>query len=309
VARTCAGARRPVVGGNDAAAAGPATQSWTCAALTMSRVLETMARKNPEIEPAIRAVRILAALLPETAPVPGVPHQAAAEARLDAGIRALEGEPLLGGAQLLVNVRALVTALESVMPGLEDVAGTLDQGLSVDDADELARAGLAGEWSVVGHMAQRCGLDPHALVTLVDYAARPALRAGARAVDGLIGRSGWQRGTCPACGAEPQLAELHGGGSSVEATGQRVLRCGRCLTGWPFPRMRCPACGETDHQRLAYLHGAGEDAFRRADVCSTCNSYLKSIAVLAPLGFAELLEMDLVTAALDFGAQEQGFHR
>lgn len=76
-----------------------------------------------------------------------------------------------------------------------------------------------------------------------------------------------------------------------------------------FPRLCCPGCGETNHQRIAYLHGAGEDAFRRADVCSTCGRYLKSIAVLAPLGFAELLEVDLATAALDFAAQEHGFHR
>jgi FdhE protein len=275
----------------------------------MSRVLDTMARKNPEIEPAIHAVRILAALLPEITLESGVPHRAAAETRLAAGIRALEGEPLLGPAELLANVRALAAALESVTPGTDALAKTLEQSLSVEDGDELARAGVAGEWSLVGEVALRCGLDPHATITLVDYAARPALRAGARVVDDLIQRIGWHQGTCPSCGAAPQLAELHGGGSSSDAQGQRVLRCGRCLTGWPFARLRCPACGESDHQRLAYLHGSGEDAFRRADVCTTCSSYLKSVAVLAPLDFSELLELDLATAALDLGAQAQGFHR
>jgi formate dehydrogenase maturation protein FdhE len=44
-------------------------------------------------------------------------------------------------------------------------------------------------------------------------------------------------------------------------------------------------------------------------VCTTCSSYLKSVAVLAPLDFGELLELDLATAALDLGAQAQGFHR
>jgi FdhE protein len=275
----------------------------------MSRILEPLARTHPEIEPAIRTVRILAALLPEITLASGVPHRAAAEARLAAGIRALEGEPLLGRAELLANVRALAAALESVTLGIADLAETLQQSLSVEDAEELARVGLAGEWSLVGEVALRCSLDPHATITLLDYAVRPALRAGARVVDDLIEKIGWQQGTCPACGAAPQLAELHGGGASSNAQGQRVLRCGRCLTGWPFPRMRCPACGESDHQRLAYLHGSGEDAFRRADVCTTCSSYLKSVAVLAPLDFGELLELDLATAALDLGAQAQGFHR
>ena len=67
--------------------------------------------------------------------------------------------------------------------------------------------------------------------------------------------------------------------------------------------------GETNHRQLAYLHGTGEESFRRAEVCSTCHGYLKSIAVLAPLDLYQLLSTDLTTAALDAAALERGFHR
>jgi FdhE protein len=269
-------------------------------------VLDSLVGKHPELIAAEAMLRTLASAVPEATLPAGVPHLGAVEARLASGVPALEGEPLLAGAELLANVRALATALQSVVPGIGDLPEALRRSLCGNDADELARVAVAGEWSIAGEAAIRCGLEPDVVVTLLDYAARPALRAGARAVHDLVAQSGWKRGTCPSCGAAPQLAELHG---SFDAIGQRVLRCGRCLTGWPFPRLGCPACGETNHQQMAYLHGAGEDAFRRADVCVSCRQYLKSIAVLSPLGLTELLEMDLATAALDFAAMEQGFHR
>lgn len=253
-------------------------------------------------------LRTLAGAVPEATLPAGVPHLGAVEARLANGLPALEGEPLLSGAELLANVRALSTALQSLVPGIGDLPEALERSLRGNDADELARIAVAGEWNVAVEVAARSGLEPDVVVTLVDHSARPGLRAGARAVQALVAQARWKRGTCPSCGAAPQLAELHGG-SSLDAVGQRVLRCGRCLTGWPFPRLCCCSCGETNHQQMAYLHGSGEDAFRRADVCVSCRHYLKSVAVLSPLGLTELLEMDLATAALDFAAMEQGFHR
>jgi formate dehydrogenase maturation protein FdhE len=57
------------------------------------------------------------------------------------------------------------------------------------------------------------------------------------------------------------------------------------------------------------LHGPGEETYRRAEVCSSCRSYLKTIAVLAPLSLIEMTNADLATAALDLGAMELGFHK
>ena len=255
-------------------------------------------------------LRTLATALPEATLPAGVPHLDAAEARLAGGVPALEGESLLSGASLLVNVELLATALgSSAVPELSTIAKTLEGNLSPAAADELAAAAQSGSWRAVGALAERIGIESDAVVTLVDHATRPALRAGARAAHGTVVKSHWQAGTCPACGAAPLLAELRGGGASGTAEHERLLRCGRCLTAWSFPRLRCAWCGETNHRQLAYLHGKGEDSYRRAEVCSTCHGYLKTIAVLAPLDLYELLATDLATAALDIAALERGFHR
>jgi FdhE protein len=276
----------------------------------MSSALDALVRRRPEIAPAVNTLRILATTLPDATLPASVPHLTAAEARLASGIPALEGEPLLNGAALLTNVRALTNALGEVVDTTASLSGALEQTILGSEADSLATASLAGAWDLVAEAARRAGLDSHLLITIVDYAARPSLRAGAAAVRELAGQCHWTQGTCPCCGAPPLLAELRSGGSSPGGAEQeRVLRCGRCLAAWAFSRLRCVGCGETRHQQLSYLHGAGEGAFRRADVCSTCGTYLKSIAVLAPLTMLELLDLDLATAALDVAAVEQSFHR
>lgn len=255
-------------------------------------------------------LRTLATALPEATLPAGVPHLEAVEARLAGGVPALEGEPLLTGAALLSNVKLLATALgSSAAPEVHTIPSALEGNLPAGGANELAAAAQSGSWDAVDALAVRIGIEPDAVITLVDHATRPALRAGALAAHEAITKSRWQGGTCPACGAAPLLAELRGGGASGTAEHERLLRCGRCLTAWSFPRLRCVWCGETNHRQLAYLHGAGEESFRRAEVCSTCRGYLKSVAVLGPLDLYQLLTADLTTAALDVAALERGFHR
>jgi FdhE protein len=147
------------------------------------------------------------------------------------------------------------------------------------------------------------GLDPDALVTMLDWAARPVLRAAAAALAPVLAGARWSRGHCPACGALPTLSVVHG------KEHERRLHCGRCGTGWAFPRVRCPSCGESDHERLGYLHAAGEGEYRRAEVCDGCRCYVKSVALLDAPDADRLLELDLETAALDFVALEGGYTR
>ncbi len=275
----------------------------------MSPMLDALVRKHPEMAAADALLRTLATALPEAMLPAGVPHLGAVEVRLANGVPALEGEPLLTGAALLSSVALLATALgSSTAPELRAISRAL-QDLTAAAVNELAVAAQSGSWAGIGAMAEQMGLEADAVVTLVDHAARPALRAGAQAVHEAVAKCRWQRGTCPSCGAAPLLAELRGGGASGTAEHERWLRCGRCLSAWSFPRLRCVWCGEMNHRQLAYLHGAGEESFRRAEVCSSCRGYLKTIAVLAPLDAYDLLAADLATAALDIAALEQDFHR
>jgi FdhE protein len=235
----------------------------------------------------------------------GVPHLAAAEARLASGVAALTGEPLLDGTALLAHARAVAAALGAV-EGFEAagaVAERIGGAAAQIDLDALASAALSGAWDAADQVAARLDLDGYALVTLLDYAARPALRAGAAAVRPLVAASQWGRGSCPACGAPPALATVRG------KEGDRFLHCGRCGTGWPFARVRCAACGERDHRKLGVLHGPGEGEYRRVEVCESCRTYLKSVAALSAPDADKVLELDLGTAGLDFIAVERGYGR
>jgi FdhE protein len=252
-----------------------------------------------------RVLRALIQIDSELAPtLPlGVPHAPAAEARLAAGLPALLGEPLAEG-PAVQNALRVVARLLDAEPEASTVRQTAERLAANEElGSAFAPAAVAGDWEAVETAAGRQGLDPYASAVLLDYAVRPWLRLAAKAVSPLVAASGWSGGSCPACGAPPLLAELRG------PERERTLRCGRCASAWSFPRLACPACGERRHQRLSYLHSEDQAEFRRADVCETCRSYLKAVAVLDPLSPAALLETDFATVALDFAALERGYHR
>ena len=257
--------------------------------------------------PGADIIRTLAAVI-RAAPAelpPDVPDARAAEARLSGGIPALTGEPLLDWEGLLHNAGLLARGLTGTEAGetVGDVVARLERLAAALDREAVAAAALAGAWDAVADLAPALELDPDALVTVLDYASRPALRAGAAALGSLLAEPSWTRGQCPACGAAPALSVIRG------KENERRLHCGRCGTSWAYARVRCPACGERNHERLGLLHAAGEGTYRRAEVCDRCGSYVKSVALLDAPDAGRLLELDLETAALDFIAIEAGYSR
>ena len=278
----------------------------------MPSLLAPALQARPELTAAasvlralIEATRSLPVMLPD-----GVPHLDAARVRLQEGIPALIGEPLIPAAMLVHNMRGLAASLEGVAE-VSSTAGTirlvLDQHgaeLAADDGDgtALASAALAHDTRMIAAIARRLRVDELAFVTIADQAARPALRAGADRVRSILGMRESSPGSCPACGAPPLLAELR-------SDGERWLRCGRCASSWTFPRVGCPSCGIRDHRMLGYLHLDGEREHRRADRCDGCHRYIKAVAALGPMSWEELLEADLATVDLDLIAAERGYQR
>jgi FdhE protein len=267
------------------------------------------------IAPALGVLRTISAtlrLLPTALPAEGQSH-AAAEARLAGGVPALTGEPLADWDTLLRNAAEIAHVLASdttaaiVCPIIERLEAVRfiggNPGLAEADSHDLAAAALSGSWEPIAALATAIGVDPDGFVALIDYAARPALRAAAAALAPVLADARWTSGHCPACGAAPMLSVVSG------KEHERQLYCGRCATGWSFPRVRCPACGERNHERLGLLHAAGEGEYRRAEICDTCHGYVKSVALLDAPGADRLLELDLETAALDFLALERGYSR
>jgi hypothetical protein len=236
---------------------------------------------------------------------PGVPALAAAKLRLENGVTALAGEPLVDGPGLLSMLGKIGRRLGSIR-GYEGAAAISDavaRAATTIELELLATVALGGVWNEVEELATRLELDADGLIALADYAARPPLRAGALVVRPLVAEARWGRGTCPACGAQATLSVRTG------KEGERFLLCGRCGTPWPYSRMRCAVCGERDHRRLGTLHAAGEAEYRSAEICETCRCYVKSVAALDLPDADGVLKLDLDTVALDFMALEQGYRR
>src|SRR5262249_31655003 len=112
---------------------------------------------------------------------------------------------------------------------------------------------------------------------------------------------GWEHGYCPVCGSFAKLGEFRG----LEQT--PFLRCGLCAAEWTFPRLRCAACGNSDHHKLGYLSVEGEENKWRALTCEVCRQYVKMLSTLTPLSPLELSVKDVETVHLDLLAADQGF--
>jgi FdhE protein len=234
----------------------------------------------------------------------GVPDPAAVEARLEGGVAALTGEPLATDADIVAQVERLAESLHHTAAArtAARVATALHRGAGVGDS-ALASMALAGAWENSAPLARTLGIDAASLATLLDHAARPALRAAVGRIRGQVTRARWSRGTCPACGAAAALGGLRG------PEHERRLYCARCGTGWTFPRVRCPSCGEREHERLGLLHPAGERDYRRIEVCESCRAYIKTVALLDEPDADRVVSLDLETAGLDFVAIERGYRR
>ena len=144
--------------------------------------------------------------------------------------------------------------------------------------------------------------DEPVLRVVGQMAALPLLHACARVLEHGI-PAGWWEGYCPVCGGWPILAELRG------LDRKRWLRCGRCAAAWEAPTLRCPFCGETEHERLGYLAPEGDRQSRTVEVCHRCKGYVKALTTILPVPPWALLLEDLAAVPLDVVAIEKGFER
>lgn len=118
--------------------------------------------------------------------------------------------------------------------------------------------------------------------------------------DGIAAREG-AAVACPRCGWPPQVALLR---DDPDAKGRELLVCGLCGTEWPFPRLRCPNCGETASDKLLFHQNEGQPYLQVAE-CSTCHAYLKTVD-LREQGHAVPVVEDLASPELDVWADEHG---
>ena len=112
-------------------------------------------------------------------------------------------------------------------------------------------------------------LSPEAagLEAVIQQAMRPFLTRASDAVMARTDLASWNRGTCPLCGGEPDLAV-------ITAAADRLLICGRCAARWRFEPLTCPFCLNADRKRITSF--ASRDGQYRLYACDVCERYVKA---------------------------------
>ncbi len=110
----------------------------------------------------------------------------------------------------------------------------------------------------------------------------------------------WDKGKCPACGAQPSL-------SSSPQEGILQVHCSFCGTVGEVPHDQCPACLTAGPGSFKTYAFKGEEGFS-VRVCDSCRTYVKTVEadVLSRTG-PDLA--DLMSLPLDMVMQQRGFKR
>lgn len=258
--------------------------------------LQDLEVRHPEWRGWLSVVRTL---LPELA-----------ESRWDSVVPSPGGmaqAPLLAGASIQADERAVLALLEKLRRAA--VRGEVPKLLEWNTALSSERGAMAvfeaalhaDEGGLV-RLAADAGVEPEAFAAAAALLPMPFLHACARAWVRTL-PPGWSEGYCPCCGAWPAFAEVCG----IERS--RYLRCLRCASAWESALLRCPYCGNADHERLGSLRVEDGKGVQTLDVCGACRGYVKVFNRLSLTPAADLMPADLASVDLDVAAATRDYRR
>ncbi len=177
------------------------------------------------------------------------------------------------------------------------VKAALDEGLF--DAAEACRALLRSDAGYFLRLEEAHGVSAALAAELTELAVKPQFIAAARAL-GAVPQEVADR--CPLCGSWPEIL-LVVDRKDFERVAVGVCRL--CESEWPVRRVRCPACGNEDPDRLSYLKVEGEEGVR-VNVCGVCKTYVPMADTRGRLEVAPVVER-AAAAHLDVAAERSGY--
>jgi hypothetical protein len=147
------------------------------------------------------------------------------------------------------------------------------------------------------------GSDPGAaevtgLQTVLLQAMRPILTRAADAVLARLDMESYDRGACPVCGGEPDLAV-------ITPAADRLLICSRCLARWRFDQLMCPFCRNRDRSKITSF--ASRDGRYRLYACDVCARYLKAYDARRAARPVMPAVDSVATLPLDAAAMQRGY--
>jgi FdhE protein len=214
-------------------------------------------------------------------------------------------EPLLSGAVIHIAPRLVGRWVRRVM--VTAAAGAPEEpfvkAVTAGRLDPLPlfEAAVSRDVDRLHDLARVVGDDRGVLSVLAPIIAMPLLHACRRVWAARV-PARWPYGYCPICGGWSSLAEIRG------LDGSRHLRCRCCGGDWEAEWLRCPFCGERDHENLGSLVTPDSLERQKIEVCESCHGYLKTITTFAPVQPEHVVLQDLTTLVLDVAALEHGYH-
>lgn len=137
------------------------------------------------------------------------------------------------------------------------------------------------------------GLEPVLL-----QAMRPILTRAADAIMARVDLSTWNRGACPLCDGEPDLAV-------ITPAADRLLICGRCSARWRFHQLACPFCLNAERSRITSF--TSRDGRYRLYACDVCERYLKAYDARRASRPVMHAVDSVATIPLDAAAMQKGY--
>ncbi len=269
----------------------------------ITRRLDQLLQSDPHLAQPVAYYRALTSVLQSGQPLAPNPGRdaAALQASLEAGQPLLSSfVPNFPASPAGVFFRQVCSAIAPFQAGAEQAARALDAGRL--DLPALLAMLVTGDPTGVKAAAQSAEVAPLTLRVLLEYTLRPTLRAWSGQLLTAHSLESWLWSTCPVCGSPPILAELY------KSRKLRVLRCGICGSGWPFPIIKCVHCANEDPTTQGIMI-SDDDERTLIQTCKRCHTYLKTVITEETLPHDLLSLEDLATLDLDQGCQEKGYTR
>lgn len=221
-------------------------------------------------------------------------------------VRLQEGFPLMDRVKLIPDLREAAETFDGLLGLVGERTAlpeeVIDQARRWRRSESFADTLLAyfRDGDLDKGMAARLGVEERELMVFLFQGSLKPFHENHALANAGKDLSPWEMGYCPLCGGLPAIGELRG------EEGHRYLLCHRCGSVWNFPRVKCPVCGNREHEKLRYLSFDAEPAYR-VDVCESCRGYLKQVDSRSFPGDVILEAEDLVTPHLDLIAVREGY--
>ncbi|VVP86685.1 formate dehydrogenase accessory protein FdhE [Pseudomonas fluorescens] len=171
----------------------------------------------------------------------------------------------------------------------------------------VASPGQLRSWAVA-LVSGQYSMVPAALVPFLGAALQTAWSHWLLTTPDLKLKPGDSLSQCPACGSPAMAGVIRHRGKH---NGLRYLVCSLCACEWHVVRVKCVYCESSkglDYFSLEDDRHAANQAPQRAEVCPSCNSYLK-LVYLENDADAEALSADLGSLLLDMRLAQDGYQR